>query len=71
MAKKKPGRFMHIDFPEEGVSRSADIAFKLSTLHALALELSANSQAKVSYTGMCESSEEKEQPKDNGLRLVK
>lgn len=68
--KPKPGRFIHIDFPAEGVSQSADIAFKLSTLHAMALELSAHSQTKVSYTGMYESSKE-EQPKDNGLRLVK
>lgn len=71
MAKKKPGRFLHIEFPSEGISLSADIAFRLSMLHATALELNANSQVKVSYTGMYESSEEKEQPKVNGLRLVK
>lgn len=74
MAKKekpKSGRFIHIEFPAEGVSRQADVAFKLSTLHAFALELNVHSQVKVSYTGMSESSEGKEPPKDTGLRLVK
>ena len=74
MAKKekpKAGRFIHIEFPAEGVSRQADVAFKLSTLHAFALELNAHTQVKVSYTGMPDSSEEKEPPKDTGLRLVK
>ncbi|MBV6468164.1 hypothetical protein FBQ96_05125 [Nitrospirales bacterium NOB] len=71
MAKKKPGRFLHIEFPSEGISSSADIAFRLSMLHATALELNAHNRVKVSYTGMPRTSEEKDPQKDNGLRLVK
>jgi len=70
MAKKeKPraGRFVHIDFPTEGVSRSADVAFNLSKMHALALELNVACDAKVTWSEMIED----EPPKPNVLRLVK
>ncbi len=70
MAKKEKinvGRFVHIDFPAEGYSRSADVAFKLAKMHALALELNVACGARVTYSEMIE----EESPKPNSLRLVK
>lgn len=70
MAKKeKPraGRFVHIDFPTEGINSSADIMFQLSVIHLLTLKLHGNSQVKFSYSRKVE----EEASKPNLIRLVK
>lgn len=75
MAKKenpKPGRFIHMDFPQEGIDETVDTLFKMFRLHAFNLEPVTHYQVKVSYTGMMEPRKEEEAPaKADGLRLVK
>lgn len=71
MAKKeKPraGRFVHIDFPTEGINSSADIMFQLSVIHLLTLKLHGNSQVNFSYSRKIE---EEEASNPNLIRFVK
>lgn len=75
MAKKetpKAGRFIHMDFPPEGIDERVDAHFRMLCLQTCCLEPFTQFQVKVSYTGKTEPRREQEAPlKADGLRLVK
>jgi hypothetical protein len=69
--KAKAGRFIHMDFPAEGIDYTVDQLFTLCCLNALNTIIATRLQIKVSYTGKIEPSKEVEQSKASVLRLVK
>ena len=65
------GRFIHIDFPAEGIDDALDRLFLLHIANANNLRVVTNFRVKVSYTGKYEPIQQDETSQVQGLRLVK
>lgn len=70
--KPGPGRFIHMDFPPEGVDETVDAHFRMLCLQTCSLEPFTQYQVKVSYTGkLGPRKEEGASVEADVLRLVK